>query len=209
MRDEWRWGFDQVGLFWDFGSLYQPPRVGDQEELFKQDQKAEALEAAWDINQRLLAADGTNPKELQAGLTNAVRLLPQVKEKLGSGWIRRSFTKDVVRGREVMAAIGSTVAANRARGAKKTDLLPCEGITGAQHSRRVLSGERYLLMQGIRHTTPARLANPHDARLIVVNPNDLDRRPKGLVSVAQARDLFSVETLAETKGMTGKASNPR
>ena len=31
-----RWMCHEVGLFWDFGSLHQPPRVQDQEELFKQ-----------------------------------------------------------------------------------------------------------------------------------------------------------------------------
>ena len=30
------WICEDVGLFWDFGSLHQPPRVQDEEELFKQ-----------------------------------------------------------------------------------------------------------------------------------------------------------------------------
>ena len=37
MRDDFlSFGYEEVGLFWDFGSLHQPPRVQDQEELFKQ-----------------------------------------------------------------------------------------------------------------------------------------------------------------------------
>ncbi|MHC5020792.1 MAG: hypothetical protein ACYTGX_11910, partial [Planctomycetota bacterium] len=79
------------------------------------DKEPELLENAWMANQAVLATKGLPEEAKATALTAAVDLAPQVKEVLGEKWLEQSFTGESLRGREILATIGSQVAAARLR----------------------------------------------------------------------------------------------
>ena len=70
-----------------------------------------ALRKSWDVTQAILAID-TAPGDLRdAAVQRALDLMPQLTKQLGIEWLKKSFT-DPLKGRAVVAGIGSDVAGN-------------------------------------------------------------------------------------------------
>ena len=72
------------------------------------DTKGGHLEAAWKVNQAVLAVGEVDESEKEQALTRAVELAPQVDEQYGRAWLVESFTDRPDRGMEIIAAIGKT-----------------------------------------------------------------------------------------------------
>ncbi len=65
------------------------------------------LSAAWQATQSALMHPESNEEEKESALTRAVDLVPKIEENLGKEWLGKSFTGDAIRGREILATIGS------------------------------------------------------------------------------------------------------
>ena len=86
-----------------------------------EDKEPKLLEQAWETNQELLAAGGLSDVALAVALTNAAEMAPDVRDTLGAKWMEESFTKNLLRGRQVLATIGAQVAGTRTAKPKDTD----------------------------------------------------------------------------------------
>lgn len=78
--------------------------------LFAKDKKPAALDQAWQATQAILALEGSR-EEKEEALKRAVELAPRVKEQFGQAWLEASFTDKPQRGQDIIATLGSTVAA--------------------------------------------------------------------------------------------------
>ncbi|MCH2061428.1 MAG: hypothetical protein MK183_12455 [Verrucomicrobiales bacterium] len=65
------------------------------------------LSAAWQATQSALMHPEVNEDGKGTALARAVELVPKIEENLGKEWLGKSFTGDAIRGREVLATIGS------------------------------------------------------------------------------------------------------
>ncbi|MGI9243500.1 MAG: hypothetical protein ACR2RV_22055 [Verrucomicrobiales bacterium] len=86
---------------------------------FGQEPKREYLESGWEATQAVLATNGLDDEQKDEALQRAVELAPKLEEELGQAWLGESFTKNEVRGREVLAAIGA--ATSKGRGNRMSD----------------------------------------------------------------------------------------
>ena len=86
---------------------------------FGQEPKKEYLESGWEATQAVLGTNELDDEQKDEALQRAVELAPKLEEELGQAWLGESFTKNEVRGREVLAAIGS--ATSKGRGNRMSD----------------------------------------------------------------------------------------
>jgi len=80
---------------------------------FGQEPKKEFLESGWEATQAVLGTNELEDEQKDEALQRAVELAPKLEEELGQAWLGESFTKNEVRGREVLAAIGSATSKGR------------------------------------------------------------------------------------------------
>ena len=75
--------------------------------MHAREKKANWLENAWSATQAVLATKTTPRSDQEEALRLAVELVPKLKDELGKTWLDQSFTKDVARGMDILATIGS------------------------------------------------------------------------------------------------------
>ncbi len=81
--------------------------------LHQADGKLEELEAAWRVNARLLGLPKLEAAMRRAALARAVELAPRVRDSLNGAWLEAAFAADPAVGRELLGAVGATIARTR------------------------------------------------------------------------------------------------
>ncbi|MSR39815.1 MAG: hypothetical protein EXS02_13380 [Planctomycetes bacterium] len=79
----------------------------------QKDGKSAFLEQAWAALQANFAAPTLDKKQKETALQLAVLIAPRLKQELGKAWLSQSFTRDLQRGMDILASIG-TAAQNGA-----------------------------------------------------------------------------------------------
>jgi hypothetical protein len=69
------------------------------------------LQAAWEINQSLLALSSARAADKDAALARLIELSPQVEKEIGATWLRASFSVTPERGMRILANLGTRSAA--------------------------------------------------------------------------------------------------
>lgn len=82
------------------------------EQMWRREGESKDLGAAWEATQAALASDSekVNLDHRQTALKRAVDLAPRVEDVLGQAWLAESFTEDLQRGKDALAAIGGAVS---------------------------------------------------------------------------------------------------
>ncbi len=77
---------------------------------YREDSEPELLEDAWKTLQAIFAGGEVDGVQKAMALTEAVDLVPKIRDELGEAWLAQSFTEEPDRGMDIIAAIGSTAA---------------------------------------------------------------------------------------------------
>ncbi len=77
---------------------------------FEKEQKTEWLERAWGATQSALAAGDVGPEAKDEALKRAVEIAPRIRKEFGQTWLDESFSTRPERGREILAAIGTSAS---------------------------------------------------------------------------------------------------
>ena len=94
--------------------------------LHGKENKTEILENAWEATQAVLATGEGHDKEKEQALQRAVQPAPRLRAELGQKWLDESFTRQLDRGREILTAIGTTVATSlQSRPTQASHRLAC------------------------------------------------------------------------------------
>jgi hypothetical protein len=79
--------------------------------LHTKEKKTAHLESTWQVTQAVLAAGKVNEEDKVEALRRAVDIAPKINKELGEAWLIDGFTARPERGMEILATIGSAVAA--------------------------------------------------------------------------------------------------